>query len=178
MVEIWQSIEFWGVLVAVIAGAIGTILTKISNDTQKKSLRLESLFRIFELLKEQEQIEARKKIYDEYLKVHPTGIKKEGEGPVRFSEETKKYIARIRTSYAQINILLDRGLLEESPLMQLYADTIIRSWIALEDNTELKKKHGKKVAFEFEKLKGKAEYYITHVLNEELPVIYPNKIKL
>lgn len=172
MAEFWQGIEFWGVVVSVIAGGVGLTLAKISNDTQRKSIRLETMFKVFELLKDQEQIEARRQIFHEYKDANLRGTKPEERKPVTFSEDTKKQIARLRTSYAQINMFIDKGLLDPAPFMQLYADSVIRIWKALEDDTKQKVSNGNQSAIEFNSLKEKAVRYYTDVLREDIPEIY------
>jgi len=178
MVEFWETTEFWGVVIAGIVGLFGFLFSWRSNNTQKKKIKISSLFRVFELLHSPQQIEARGAVFREYCKFHPTGKKLEGELDVIFSEEARQIIPRVRSAFGQINVLIEEGLLEEKLFLRLNAGMVIRSWKAMEEYTKEELGRNEKIATEFQRLREKAGTHYKEVLKEDEPEPYcPDEIK-
>ena len=65
MYEIWENVQFWGVIVAIIAVIMGVIFNLINKRYQKKQLQVTTLFKVFDLLSSEDSRQTRRFIYEE-----------------------------------------------------------------------------------------------------------------
>ena len=63
------EIQFYGLIVAVIALLAGIAFNLINRYYQRKQLQLNTLFKVIELFSSSEIRDARKTVYDEYFKL-------------------------------------------------------------------------------------------------------------
>jgi hypothetical protein len=171
MPEVWQSVEFWGVIVAVIACGVGGILAKIQDNTQKKQLKLNALFKVFELLNDMEQRNARGILFDLYRK-----LRNEGHDLIlEVRTNPNKILAhKVESSFDQISVLIQEGLLDKDSFLRIYAGTVIRTWIILEKDIggERQRTNNNNICKEFENLFIDSVDYYKNVLKKELPTPY------
>ena len=165
MSEIWENVQFWGVIVAIIAVIMGVVFNLINKRYQKKQLQVTTLFKVFDLLSSEDSRQARRFIYEERCR-----LLKDNK-PVIFdrTDSVINMADKVKSSFDLTSVMVLNGLLDEDLFFKIYGGMIVRSWLALEEDIQNDWKQNKKHCENYRILKEKFEKRFT---KEDMPHPY------
>ena len=164
------EIQFYGLIVAVIALLAGITFNLINRYYQKKQLQLNTLFKVIELFSSSEIRDARKTVYDEYFK-----LKKENK-PIIFNRSAfiQQQADKVKKSFEQVAVLINEKLVDEKLFFRIYGGIVVRSWNALEQDIMNDRKKNPVYCEDYKKLKEKFE---KHYTAENMPKPYQRELE-
>lgn len=135
-------------IITMVSVTVAVIAITVQQYYQKKQLQTEGLVKAFEILGNDAHREARDKVLKKYEEFKNEGKEESFEG-----QGVEEEAAKVRRDFDQAGALIINGLAAEKPFMQVYADTVIRTWDALENNIKkMRRKRTEAYVKPFEKL--------------------------
>jgi hypothetical protein len=164
------EIQTWGLVIAIISVITAIVFNIINRHYQKRQLRINTLFHVFELLSSTEIRNARKTVYDEYHK-----LKNENK-PLIFNRSAfiQQEADKAKSSFDRVAVLLHEGLLDDKLFFRMYGGIVVRFWNATEEDILNDRKKNPVYCDNFKKLKEKYEKCFT---TDTMPKPYQRELE-
>jgi hypothetical protein len=147
----------WFSLIATttIAAVVGIPFTLLTNHYQGKRQRLYAIKEAFDILNKPEHRKAREIVYNAFKEYES------GQKDIFKSESVKPSAAMVRADLDQIGAFIHYGLIPENIFLELYWNTVLISWKALENDIKYQReKRGYSYYMHyFQQLNESAEIY-------------------